>query len=107
MITEAKRDEFLELVKKFEAVQDKFSTNGAWDSEPSWHFKNAIYRAMIGREFNPLDARGWELYSSVAGGSRAAAQLNTAAKRVANLVSKMRDTEKVWVSDYYGLDYQS
>jgi hypothetical protein len=105
MITEAKKTAFIELVKKFEAVQDKFRSNGAWDTEPSWHFKNAMYRAMIGREFKPLDARGWELYSSVAGGSRAAAQLNTAAKRVANMVSKMNDKEKAWVRDYYGLDY--
>ena len=75
-------------VKKFEAVQEKFREQGAWDSEPSWVFKDMMRKAIKnGGEFVPECKRGWQLYSG-GKGATAAAQLNTAAKRVHNLIQK-------------------
>lgn len=91
-------------VKKFEAVQTKFSDEGACDSEPSWVFKDLMRKAIKnGGEFVPVSKRGWQLYS---GGKEAtaAAQLNTAAKRVHNLIQKQSHVAVKQASKWYGWD---
>jgi hypothetical protein len=60
------------IMKEWDKVQGKYSKFGATDTEPDWHFQDALRHAYQGVRKVPVDGN-WELFSSVPG-SRAAAK---------------------------------
>jgi len=89
------------LVGKFEDVQNTYSSDGAYDSEPSWVFRNYIRRTVDERR--PVTTIGacWELYDTV-GASMASRALSKAADKVNEMVAMCNRQELSDLDGYYG-----
>jgi hypothetical protein len=75
--------------QKMGKLQRRFSKYGASDTEPDWHYQNAIVRAIdVGGYFNNLTASEWELYIEP-GVEKAVDALNN---HTANMVKFILDT---------------
>ena len=80
----------LEKIKKAHDSMDKLMTNlrdfGAADSEPDWHYQDAIRNALKGVPFKSLTAREWELFSDMKGAKLAAVMMNAATRKITKLI---------------------
>jgi hypothetical protein len=93
----------LAAVKKFEAVQIKYASQGASDSEPNGVFRCIVMNAVKGGDFDILTGRTWELYS---GDKKKQAEraLTAAAKKVHDAIQKAtiaevkEACEQAWVN---------
>lgn len=73
-------------IDKFHALQDKYASFGAWDSEINWKFTNVVNQAANGKHpVTPEGVRGWELYE-MPGAKKVAQVLTRQADRVANAI---------------------
>jgi hypothetical protein len=95
----AKLNELIKLVAKFEKVADKWSKTGAGDSEPNAVFQVLLVKAFKGKKPEaPRTVRGWELYSEVQGNGLAAAALGRAADACVKFI------ESVTLADSYAVE---
>jgi len=58
-----KVDEIKKKVKEFQNLQSKWSSRGAYDTEPDWQFQNVIRKAIHGEKKIPQTPNAWELFS--------------------------------------------
>ena len=100
-------------IAKFEAVQDKYSSFGAYDTEPNYMFRHALRKHFSGLEVkfgNPAGKDGedfWQIYTSMAGWRKANRAMTSACKRVLKAMDKATMKQIREVADYYdlGLEY--
>ena len=87
-----------EEIKKFEAVQLKYKSHGASDTEPDGIFQRIIDRAISGQEPRiPRSGDGWELYASSMDCTEAANALHDQAMRVVRTIEmcSVRDLNRL------------
>ncbi len=93
----------LELAwQNFRDTQEKYSGEGACDTEPDWVFEDIIRKLLEGREFEiPTTASGWQLYSGMSSSDTGARELGNAAEKVVEaLRQKLHNRMAVsWVLD--------
>ena len=74
---------FIEAVRKFEAVCERYSRFGAADTEPDMEFQYLIRQLSEGEEPKvPDTAEGWQLFSDMPGAQGVARRLAVEARRV-------------------------
>ena len=83
-----------------DALQSKLSKFGAGDTEPDWHYQNAIRNAFHGKKFESLNADGWELFSVVKGSGKAASRMNAATRKITNLILGAKVSELDAIRDW-------
>jgi hypothetical protein len=90
---------------EFDSVLDKYSDFGACDSEPQFHFRNALY-CKIFKETDkvPEDARSWELYSSRTGVGKASKEMTSKLNTLIKRIPKAPFSEVKEVLSWYGLE---
>lgn len=95
----------LEKCKGFEDLMNKHSKFGASDSEPRYHFRNALY-CKIHKEENkiPQDAGSWELSSSMKGSDLVAEELSEALKSIIESIENSPYKEVKEVISWYGIE---
>jgi hypothetical protein len=79
--------------KEMDQLQSNLSKYGAGDTEPDWHYQNAVRNAVLGREFESLNAHGWEIFDGVAGSGKAAQRLNAQTRKITKLILGARVSE--------------
>jgi len=104
-------DGFVKAFENHQQVHNKYSDQGASDTEPLGNTEMEVRRWLKGDSFRELSAGEWELYSSASGAGRAAKSLNTSLKRVYNAFSKLGITDrpaliKFLNSNFYYIDIE-
>ena len=88
-----------DAVRACHEAQEIHSEFGAWDSEPSWHFRHLMRAAARGQPFKALTISGWELYDAEnlgrPGSGNAKNHLNRTAREACRLVRKYRNLASV------------
>ena len=72
--------------KEMEQLQSRLSKYGAGDTEPDWHYQNAVRNAVLGQPFTNLTIREWEIFDGVGGSGIAAQSLNAQTRKVTKLI---------------------
>ena len=84
-----------EALDNMQAVQNKYSSLGAADTEPNYRVKQVIKLALDTKDLpKRMDALWWELYSSEEGTGFAAIALTHAAKKLHSTImvkAKIKD----------------
>lgn len=74
---------FADVMTDFRAAQDRYSSFGAADSEPSQVMYGLLEQLLDARSVEvPASAGGWALFEDMAGVGRAATALAAAARKV-------------------------
>ena len=91
--------------KEMDELQISLSDFGASDTEPDWHYQDAVRNAINGKAFGYLSAKQWELFSDMSGANRAAQKMNKATRKVVDLILwaplKEQDEIREWVSQNF------
>ena len=95
----------LDKCKEFEDLMSQYSKFGATDTEPRFHFRNALY-CKIHKDVDktPKNADDWELYSSMSGSEQAAEELTKALKPIIESIDNAPHKEVKEVIFWYGID---
>jgi len=79
----AKKKTLKDRIEVFEKIMWEYSEFGASDTEPRFHFKNALYvKIHNGKDRIPRSANEWELFSTMQG-------VNPVARRLSNLLTTL------------------
>lgn len=72
-----------DIFRQWTAESYRYRTCGARDTEPQWHFEDALRNALLHKSYKaPSSANEWELFSSIASSGKAARQLATFTQKV-------------------------
>ena len=95
----------LEKCKEFEELMSQYRKFGATDTEPRFHFRNALY-CKIHKEVDkvPKNADDWELYSSMEGSELAAEEMTKALKPIIESIDDASHKEVKEVISWYGIE---
>lgn len=95
----------LDKCKEFEELMTQHRKFGANDTEPRFHFKNALY-CKIHKEVDkiPKNANDWELYSSMEGSDVVAEELTKALKPIIDSIENTPHKEVKEVVYWYGIE---
>ena len=89
---------------EFEKVMEKYSDFGACDTEPRFHYENALYCMIVKEETKiPDSADRWELYSSMTGVGKASKEMTSKLKTLVKRIPNAPFTEVKEVQSWYGL----
>ena len=73
------------LHKQMDQLQTKLSNWGASDTEPDYHYQNAVRNAFSGKEFEPLTCRQWEMFDKP-GFENAVRLMNSLTQKIVNYI---------------------
>lgn len=94
-------DELKAAIKVFEKAQRVYAKYGAYDTEPSAVFQQALHRALAqGENEVQNDPRYWQLYTSSRNCDRAAQALYETADAVVTLILDARIKGLPEISEY-------
>ncbi len=77
---------FIRLMNDFVKAQKKYADCGAWDTEPSYHFRYGVANILRGNPWKGLTPDEWELYTECSKRKLAARALNTRMRRIERFV---------------------
>lgn len=89
-----------EEIKKFEAVQVKYKSYGAYDTEPDGIFQRIVDKGIKGQETSiPRSGHDWELYANSMDCTEAANAMHDQALRVVRAIEMcpIRDLDRLQV----------
>lgn len=90
-----------EAVKNFEAVQSKYRSYGAYDTEPDSIFQHVLWKTINDKDAAiPQTGDGWELYSHTMDCTEAASALHLACLGVIQAIFACRMAESKKVREY-------
>ena len=93
-------------IKKFEALQSKYSEYGTYDSEPDREFQRTLIRAVKGEEGEiwPNNAGDWELYTCSMNCNKAGKALSDQTEKIVGIIRELKVLElapvTTWVRGY-------